>query len=182
MAFDSTKVILGYDGQLLRGDVGTALPPDLATPVVTADWSNMGWCHEDGHTFNPNLQAPDPIKAWPRGFVVKRPPPTLEPEFTFQLIQTDDALDLLVNPDVASAWILEYKDTSTSALHRLIIPRATITDLSEITFNTTDPIGHEMTVGAVFDSAAVIGTGTPGFMFAFQVPGATAGTTVVKQY
>ena len=179
MAFESTKVILGYDGSLNTAPVGTPVPATLTTPLDVA-WINVGWCHIDGHSFNPNLEAPDPIKAWPRGETVKRPAPTLSPEFTFQLIQHTDALPLLVNPNVEMAYLLEYRDTETSSLHRLIMPRSTITDMAEIAFNTEDPIGHEITVGCTRDDLAVVGTVT-GFTFAFQVPD-TAGLTVVHSY
>ena len=184
MPFDSSKVIQGYDGVLSTAPIGTSIPPTLADAVATP-WVNAGWCIEDGHTFNPNLQSEDPIKAWPRGEIIKRPAPTLEPEFTFQLLQHVDALDLLIAPDVERMWILEYRDTTTSATHRLIIPRAMTTEMSEITFNTADPIGHEVTIGAIRDDTAsigAVGSEVVGWTFAFVVPDSTTGLDVIKAY
>lgn len=182
MAFDTAKVIQGWDGVLWTAPPGTPIPPTLADPVA-GPWVNVGWCHEDGHSFNPNLQSQDPIRAWPRGEVVKRPAPTLEPEFTYQLLQHTDALYQLVTPGVERAWILEYRDTATSDTHRLIIPKAMMTEAGEVAFNTADPIGHEFTVGASRDDTAVVGgpgSEVTGFTFAFVVPDPAG--DVIREY
>lgn len=174
--FDTSVVIQAYDGELFSAPVGTILPPDRTTALDVA-FVSVGWLAEDGLTFTPGITADDPIKGWPRGEVLKRPKPTLEPEFVFKVAQHDaDALDWVTNPAREMAVVLDYRDGVTADNYRLILPKVTLKDSGEMAFNTTDLVGIELTLGCARDDGA-------GYTFAFMIPDPTTpDTTVIKSY
>ena len=173
--FDTTVVLQAYDGQLNAAPYGTAIPSDISG-TLDAAFENVGWLTEDGLTFNPNLSADDPIKGWPRGEILLRPAATLEPEFTFSLAQHDsDTLDWVVDPSRQMSLVLDYRSTSTSATHRLVLPKIKVSEAGEMPFNISDLISVEITVGCERDDAVGVG-----FTFAFYIPDA-AGTGVIKK-
>lgn len=174
MPFDSSTAIQAFDGQLFAAPAGTALPEDLATPLGAA-FIGVGWLADDGLSFNPNVDAPDAIRGWPRGEILLRPPATLEPEFTFTLAQHDaDALAWITDVSAERALVLEYRASVASRTHRLLLPLVRLSDAGEMPLNTTDLASVEITVGARRDDTA-------GFTFQFQLPDGATGT-VTRQY
>lgn len=175
--FSTASVLQAYDGELFAAPYGTAIPPDIAT-ALDAAFVSVGWITEDGLTFNPNLSADDPLKGWPRGEILLRPAPTLEPEFTFALAQHDsDTLDWVVQPAREMSLVLDYRASTTSDTYRLILPKVKLSEAGELPFNISDLISVELTVGCSRDDAVGVG-----FTFSFYLPGATAGTVVKKSY
>jgi hypothetical protein len=162
--FDTSVVLQAYDGQLWAGPAGTTVPTDTTT-ALDAGYVSQGWLTEDGLTFNPNLDAPDAIKGWPRGETLLQPAATLSPEFGFTLAQHDsDALDWITDPSREMSIVLEYKATAAGDVHRLVLPKVKVTEAGEMAFNTEDLVGVEITVGAQADDTA-------GYTFAFLLPG-----------
>jgi hypothetical protein len=171
MPFDTSTVLQAWDGQLFAAPAGTPLPADLAAPLDAA-FIGVGWLTDDGLTFTPGVDAPDAIRGWPRGEVLLRPPPTLEPEFGFALAQHDaDALTWITDVSAERALVLQYRATATSRLHRLVLPLTRLSDAGEMPLNTEDLAAVEITVGCRRDDTA-------GYTFAFLIPDGDTGTTI----
>lgn len=170
--FSTASVLQAYDGALYAAPRGTTLPTDLTT-TLDAAFVVQGWLTEDGLTFNPNLDAPDAIKGWPRGETLLQPAATLSPEFGFTLAQHDsDALDWITDPSREMSLVLEYRATAGSALHRLVLANCKITDAGEMAFNTEDLVGVEITVSCAAGDDMT---------FAFLIPDGEGGV-ITKSY
>jgi hypothetical protein len=163
VAFDTSLVIQAYDGVLSIAPYGTGVPDAWDTPLP-GGYKEAGWLTEDGLTLTPGVDAPDPIKGWPRGEILKRPVPTLVPELKFACAQHDpDVLTMLTKTGVQMSYVVDYRDTVTSSTHRLIVPKGMVIDAGDIPFNVTDLVNVEFTVGASRDDTA-------GYTICFLVP------------
>lgn len=151
---------------------GTTLPTD-ATTALGATFKSLGFLSEDGLTNDDNVTA-EGIKDW-SGETQETIVTEHEDTWSCTLISFDDAnVKKFVygssNVTVASGGDLE-SITSTGAdaeehvlvfetiqlngkKHRIVIPRAKITERGTISYTSSDAVGHEVTITGLAENGA----------------------------
>lgn len=151
---------------------GTTLPTD-ATSQLDESFKSLGYISEDGLT-NTNSPETDTKKAW-GGATVYVTQTSKDDEFSFTLIEA-------LNTDVLKSVYGENNVTgdTTSGIHikatteqlpamsyvidmvlrdnilkRIVISRANITEIGEISYTDDELVGYEMTLSALPDSQGV---------------------------
>lgn len=158
------------NGAVYRAASGTTLPTD-ATTALSADFKCLGYCGEDG-LVNSNSPSTTDIKAWGGDTVL-----TIQEEKTdtFQVTLLE-----VLNADVLKAvygstnvsgtlstgvtitanakeaeegvWAVDML-LNSSAVKRIVIPKGKITEIGDITYSGSDPIGYEVTITALPDAS-----------------------------
>lgn len=157
-------------GAIWRAASGTTAPTD-ATTALAADFKALGYCSEDGLT-NSNTPSTTDIKAWGGDTVMN----ILEEKtdtFQFTLIEA-------LNIDVLKAvygqsnvtgtlttgitvnaksqdfeegvWVVDMVMNSNT-VKRVVIPHGKISDLGDISYTDSDPVGYEITLTALPDTS-----------------------------
>lgn len=157
------------NGGVYRAPAGTT-PPTDATTTLSGAFTSLGYCNEDGLV---NANSPDTteIKAWGGDTVL-----TVQEEkndtFQFTLIESKN-VDVLkavygsgnVTGSLASGitvkanakeldagvWVFQMT-INGNAVKRIVVPNGKITEIGDISYTDTDPIGYEVTVTAMPDS------------------------------
>lgn len=156
-------------GAIYCAVLGSTLPTDAKT-TLDAAFKCLGYVSEDGLT-NDNSPESDNVKAW-GGDTVLALQTAKEDKFGFKLIEamSEEVLKVVYGADNVSgtlstgitvkanadeaeqyAWIFEMilKD---GYLKRIVVPKASITELGTITYSDSDPVGYEVTITAVPDT------------------------------
>lgn len=158
------------NGAVYRAASGTTLPTD-ATTALSADFKCLGYCGEDG-LVNSNSPSTTDIKAWGGDTVL-----TIQEEKTdtFQVTLLE-----VLNADVLKAvygstnvsgtlstgvtitanakeaeegvWAVDML-LNSSTVKRIVIPKGKITEVGDITYSDSDPIGYEVTITALPDAS-----------------------------
>lgn len=167
----ASKVTTGkpkIGGGIWSAPVGTALPTD-AVSVLNEAFKDLGYISDDGVT-NSNAPDTDEIKAW-GGDTVMTVQTGKEDTQQFTLIEAtnlealkavygqsnvtgdlDTGITIKVNAEEAEerAYVIDMK-MRDDVLKRIVIPRAKVSDLGEITYNDSDPVGYETTLTCMPD-------------------------------
>lgn len=153
-------------GAFFRAPLGSTLPSDTTTSLDPA-FKCLGYISEDGAQ---NSAAPDSdtVKAW-GGDPVLYTNNGRKDEFKLTLIESTsadvlkavyndsnvtgtlkDGLTVRVNSDDAeeAAYVIDLI-LKGGTRKRIVIPDAKITDLGDITYNDSDPVGYEITLSAL---------------------------------
>ena len=158
------------NGAVYRAASGTTAPTD-ATTALSADFKCLGYCGEDG-LVNSNSPSTTDIKAWGGDTVL-----TIQEEKTdtFQVTLLE-----VLNADVLKAvygstnvsgtlstgvtitanakeaeegvWAVDML-LNSNTVKRIVIPKGKITEIGDITYSDSDPIGYEVTITALPDES-----------------------------
>lgn len=171
MAINSSEVSTGkpkITGAIYYAAEGTTLPTD-ATSELDAGFVNLGYVSEDGVT-NANSVESENLKAW-GGDIVQSSQTEKTDTFQLTLIQSINTdvlkavygaenvtgtlatgITVLANAkEIPSAsWVIDMILTDNT-LKRIVIPRGKISELGEVVYNDTDPIGYQPTINSLPD-------------------------------
>ena len=173
MANTAGNVIAGkpaLNGAVYRAASGTTAPTD-ATTALSADFKCLGYCGEDG-LVNSNSPSTTDIKAWGGDTVLSIQE---EKTDTFQVTLIE-----VLNADVLKAvygasnvsgtlstgvtitanakeaeegvWAVDML-LNSNTVKRIVIPKGKITEIGDITYSDSDPIGYEVTITALPDAS-----------------------------
>ena len=149
----------------------TATAPTTADSSLGSAFKSLGYVSEDG-VKNSNSPETEDIKAW-GGDIVMNTLTGKEDRFTFKLIEAmnTDVLKAVygsanVTGDLTNGITVKAKaEQSESAmfvidmilknnvLKRIVIPNASVSEISEIAYTDNDAVGYEITITAVPDSS-----------------------------
>ena len=158
-------------GAVYRAPLGTALPTDPNTDLAAA-YVCLGYCSEDGVTNSGEMNSEN-IKAW-GGQNVLTTSSSTDDTFKFKLIEAlnKDVLkfiygDANVSGDLAvgtgiTVGVKGYSQDDSiividmvmrnNGVKRFVIPNATISEVSEITYSDSEAVGYEVTLSCAADS------------------------------
>ncbi len=143
--------------------------PITPTEELDASFKDLGYCSDNGLTNSTNLETNN-IKAW-GGDTVLVIQSSKEDTYQFTLIEVKNVevlkfvygqanvsgdLDTGItikanNMDVDQVSIVIDTILSGNTLKRIVIPTASISEIGDIVYNDTDPIGYETTVNCIPD-------------------------------
>lgn len=155
-------------GAIFRAPVGTTLPTSTADTLDNG-FIQLGYVSEDGLTNSNSIESAE-IKAW-GGETVLNPQISKTDTFAFKLIEALDVnvLKAIYNDSnvtvandeitvkanaaeaVEASWVIDMIMRGSKA-KRIVIPSAKVTELGDIVYNDTDPVGYEVTVTAYADA------------------------------
>lgn len=157
-------------GAVYIAPLGSTLPTD-ATTALDAAFKSLGYVSEDGITNN-NSASVTTTRAF-GGDIVLTGQEEKPDEWGFTLIEAlnvevlkavygdsnvtgtlSTGITVKANADepVAHCFVVEIL-MRDGAYKRTVLPNAKVTEVGEITYNDTDPVGYETTVAAFPDTA-----------------------------
>jgi hypothetical protein len=191
---DSDAVLVALTGAVLSAPAGTAGPADPTTAWAAA-WVNLGWISEDGVTESYSDDSNE-IKAWQGGTTVRTVITGSTATYQFTAIETNkevlaryhkgsnvtaDVGNTFSTIEIASAqadsraWGFDVIDGTNHI--RIVLERAEVTERGDITYNSSDAIGYEMTVTAYPNDTGIVAVkmvDSDGFATALAARGAAA--------
>ena len=157
-------------GHVYRAPLGTTLPTDAITDIDGA-FIDMGYISDSGVT-NSNSPESETVKAW-GGTPVLRILNSKDDTYKLQFISAMNPEvqkmvygdDNVIGNDVAtgitvkanSKELVEYcyvidMLAKGDVLHRVVIPNAKPTEIGDIVYNDSDPVGYDVTLGCNADN------------------------------
>lgn len=155
-------------GAIFRAPVGSTLPTD-AKAELDAAFKCLGYVSEDGVT-NSNSPESEQTKAWGGDVVLSTQ--TEKPDtFQFKLIEAKNVdvlkmiygdshvagtLDTGITVDVTAedpgpaAYVIEMT-LKDGDFKRIVIPSASISEMDDIVYNDSEPVGYDVTLTATTD-------------------------------
>jgi len=154
-------------GAIFTAPAGTAIPEDATTPLSGA-FIELGYASEEGIT-NAVETETNAVNAWGGDEVLNEVVSRSE-TFSFKLIETSTA----TLREVYGAENVSENADGTAVLHnaralaervhvyeilmgagqikRIVAPRVKTTELGEVVYNGSDPVGYELTLAALPDA------------------------------
>jgi hypothetical protein len=155
-------------GGVWRAPAGTTLPTDASTALGTG-FVCLGYVSEDGVTLGVTRESDD-IKAW-GGDTVMTTQTEFSETFKFTLIETlnidvkkavfGDAnvtgtlasgMTTTVNSTELPEAVWVFEMVQNGAACRIVVPNGKLSEMGDVTFNDSDPIGYEITITALPDT------------------------------
>lgn len=157
-------------GAIYRAVIGTVPPTDAVSDLAAA-FAALGYVSEDGVT-NANTREVDDFKAW-GGDTVLSVQTGKDDKFTFRLVEalSDEVLKavsgsanvsgalstgLTVNVNATeleeAVWVIDML-LKGNAVKRIVIPRGKVTEIGDVEYKDDTPIGYDVTISCLPDSA-----------------------------
>lgn len=155
-------------GGAFTAPINTELPTDATTALASA-FKNLGFCSDEGLT-NAIEMDTEEIKDWGGNTVLVVCTSRTE-TFALTFIETNDGVMSVVygadnvtvvgqnmtvihngNDYPAQAWVFEIAMTG-SRVKRIVVPAATVTEVSEVAYTAGEPIGYGVTLTCAPDEA-----------------------------
>jgi len=156
-------------GSIYVGPTTQTLPTSATTTIGTG-FVSLGYISEDGIT-NSNSPETDSKKAW-GGDTVLTYQTAKEDTFSFTMIEAlrEAVLKTVYgssNVETSTAGEIKVKANAAQAeekayimdiimgekLKRIVVPKATVTEIGEVTYKDDEAVGYETTITAVPDSS-----------------------------
>lgn len=153
-------------GAVFRAPLGTPLPSDATSPL-DAGFVCMGYVSEDGVS-NGYSKDSSKVKAW-GGDTVLNVNGGTEDTFSFSMIEALNAgvlgavynsenvtgdletgmkISVTSEDSESASWVFEIA-MKDKTMKRIVVPSASISEVEDITYNDTDPVGYGVTLAAV---------------------------------
>lgn len=152
-------------GAVYRAPLGTELPTS-ATAALGEAFKGLGYVSEDGLT---NATERETVKAWGGDIVAS----TITDTFQFTLIEAmnvdvieavygeenvsgtaESGIVIKVNETVQNAcvWVFDVV-LKGGVKKRIVVPHGAVSEVGDVTYNESDPLGYETTITATADDA-----------------------------
>ena len=165
MALDATEIRVAGTGAFWKAPTGTTLPTDSTTSWANG-FVNLGYA-TDGFKASPNFST-TVIRGWQSKQPLRNITTEFDYKFSFELLQSNKetvalawggatitagtagaySLTLPTDPTAEFALGIDWSDGTTN--QRIVIPRASLTSLPEVTFTKEDAVKY------MFDIIALV--------------------------
>lgn len=156
-------------GAIWVAPVGTELPTDVSTELDGA-FACLGYCSEEGLTNSTNMET-EKIKAW-GGDTVLVINKSKDDTFKYTLIESlnvavlefvygadnvsgdlDTGIAISVkNEDLDEVSVVIEQIMRNNTLKRIVIPACKVSEVGDIVYSDSEPVGYETTVDCTPDS------------------------------
>jgi len=165
---DSGNVRVAVTGAWYAGPT-TATAPSAADSELPSSFVNLGYLSEDGTTRTTDRSTND-IKAWQKGALLRRTVTDSGLSYQFTLVETKkETLELYFGAAFDEDGSIDIDPGETGGrksfvfdvidgdeVLRVYIAEGEVTEVGDITYDSGDPVGYEVTVTA-YASAALDG-------------------------
>ena len=145
--------------------------PTSAVAALPTGFVGLGYCSEDGVTQSQEVNS-DEVKAWGGDTVLVTEDDKSETwQMTFiemmninvlkemygsanvsGTLETGITISSGTDAHEARAWVIDMI-LKNGALKRIVIPKGVITEIGDVVYNDTDPVGYPVTIKATSDAS-----------------------------